>query len=92
MLKITADLFSGRPNRSWVVTDDQEARAILREAGDVTAQAVDASANGGLGLRGMVVEPLADDLGPGFAVDSPLYVPTGLAGGGRSRAAPWRNG
>ncbi len=31
MLLVTADVFSGRPNPSWAITDEQEARAILKE-------------------------------------------------------------
>ena len=31
MLQITVDMFSGRPNPTSVVTDDAEARAILRD-------------------------------------------------------------
>lgn len=30
MLRISADVFSGRPNPSWVLTDESEARATLR--------------------------------------------------------------
>jgi hypothetical protein len=31
MLKIMADVFSGRPNPAWMLTDKQEVRTILRE-------------------------------------------------------------
>jgi hypothetical protein len=31
MLKIIADIFTGRPNPAWVLTDEQEARTVVRE-------------------------------------------------------------
>jgi hypothetical protein len=30
MLKVTLDIFSGRPNPSWIL-DEQEAREVLRD-------------------------------------------------------------
>jgi ribosomal protein L25 (general stress protein Ctc) len=31
MLKITADVYSGRANPEWIISDEQEIRTILRE-------------------------------------------------------------
>ncbi len=78
MLQITADVFSGRPNPVWIVTDEREVRAILREITrdrDVMAEAAPPEA--GLGFRGMIVEPLSDDLAQDFDVPSSTYIALG---------------
>ncbi len=64
MLQITADVFSGRSQPSWIV-DDAEATAIARELADLTSpeEAAEASATGGLGFRGFFVESLSDEIG-----------------------------
>jgi hypothetical protein len=31
MLQVTADVFSGRRNPAWIITDEQEARMTLKE-------------------------------------------------------------
>jgi len=54
MLEITVDIFSGRQNPSWVLADEAEARAIMRDLlkdRQLLADAPPASA--GLGLRGL---------------------------------------
>ena len=87
MLQVTADIFSGRPNPSWIVSDEKEARAVLTEIArsrDLMTDAVPVGA--GLGFRGMVVEPLSDDLAHDFGVTPSVYIPVG-AGGGAGRGA-----
>jgi hypothetical protein len=62
MLKITADLFSGRPNPTWTAEAD-EARELLRQISQ--NQAVTGGLNEGfqgLGYRGLIVEVLSDNI------------------------------
>jgi hypothetical protein len=81
MLQVTADVFSGRPNPIWIIADDKEARAVLKEiAQNRSLAAEDAPPDAGLGFRGVIVEPLADDLAKDFNVSSHLYIPAGASG------------
>ena len=84
MLRITAEVFSGRPNPSWLATDDQEVRAALRELGKSAALAGAESAavaGGGLGeLRGFRIEVQNDELAMDHGLASSLYLPVGAAG------------
>src|SRR5205807_1367739 len=53
MLEITIDVFSGRPNPSWVLPDAQETKDILKEIAR-EREMVEAIGSGyqGLGFRG----------------------------------------
>jgi hypothetical protein len=87
MLHVTADMFSGRPNPAWTVTDEKEVQAALKEIvlnRDLFTDAAPAEA--GLGFRGVVVAPLSDDLAHDFGVPSSFYIPLG-AGAGPSKGA-----
>lgn len=56
MIRVTLDIFSGRPNPSWVL-DESAARDLIRDLAahqDVATDADDDSGN--LGLRGLIVE------------------------------------
>lgn len=77
MLKITADVFSGRPNPAWEVSDENEIRATLRELTSGAALLTDDTPPGGLGLRGFRLEPHADELASDFGIGSPMYLPVG---------------
>ena len=83
MLRITADIYSGRPNPSWVV-DDREAAEILRNLAQQpdAALAVDAGFQG-LGNRGLIVESLADTTSDEYGVPTRFRLAggTGRAGG-----------
>lgn len=62
MLRIELDIFSGRPNPSWVV-DEKNAKAIL----DKISKSPDAIADADvgkqdLGYRGVILEPLTEEL------------------------------
>jgi hypothetical protein len=62
MLRITADMFSGRPNPSWEA-DEDEAGNLLREiARNKSAVGAIADGDQGLGYRGLIVEALADNV------------------------------
>ncbi len=88
MLTITADIFSGRPNPSWVVSDEQEVQTALGAVAQTTGLASTESAQlGGLGeLRGFYLDIANDELAADSGVSSSLYVPFDAAGGaGASR-------
>lgn len=77
MLKITADVFSGRPNPSWIITDNADINAALSEisqqSGPMATQAV---AEGKLGeLRGFYVDVASDQLAADHDLSSALYLP-----------------
>lgn len=62
MLKITVDIFSGRPNPTWIVTDEQVARDLLgRVAENPGVAAALGAGYDGLGLREVRVSRLGDD-------------------------------
>jgi hypothetical protein len=78
VLQITADVFSGRPDPSWVVTDETEARAHLRELmKDRQLLSDGPSAQAGLGFRGLRIEPLSDELALDFNIPRSLYLAAG---------------
>jgi hypothetical protein len=62
MLQITADMFSGRPNPTWLVEAD-EANDLLQEIAK-NRSAIGGVSEGfqGLGYRGLVVEVLIDNI------------------------------
>jgi hypothetical protein len=84
MLQITADVFSGRPNPSWIITEEQEARATLKDLTKEQSLLVhDASTERGLGLRGFFIETLDDELAQDMNVPPSVY----LAAGAQARSA-----
>lgn len=86
MLRITADIFSGRPNPVWDVYDEAEVRATLQEltaSPDLLTD--DVPFESGLGLRGFRLEVNADDLARDFGLGAAAYLPLGAqARGARS--------
>lgn len=78
MIKVTADIFSGRPNPEWLVTG-AEAEAVLRSLSQKsTAAAALDSGFQGLGNRGLIVELLDDHTNSEYGLPSTFR----LAGGG----------
>ena len=77
MLKITADIFSGRPNPTWVVSDSSEISAALSEVTKVSdLAATQAAPEGKLGeLRGFYVDITSDQLAADHGLVSALYLP-----------------
>lgn len=62
MLRIEIDIYSGRPNPVWIVTDADAAQRILGMAGEARkAIAKPGAGFNGLGLREIRVETLADE-------------------------------
>ncbi len=78
MLQITADVFSGRPNPVWIISDENEAKTILRGIMQDRALVTDsAPPDAGLGFRGVVIESLSDELPQDFDLPPQLYIPAG---------------
>jgi hypothetical protein len=75
MLQITADMFSGRPNPTWIVADEQEARSVLKELADRRSLLAEtAPADLGLGFRGLEVEILNDELAQDTGLPNRSYI------------------
>jgi hypothetical protein len=79
MLQVTADMYSGRTNPSWLVTDEKEIRASLRELSRRQSSiANEARAAAGLGeLRGMTIDVQDDEAAMEFGLPASLYLPLG---------------
>jgi hypothetical protein len=79
MLLITADIFSGRPNPSWIITDENESRGILRDIAtrrEIIGLEQPASATLGLGFRGLVVGLSSEDLAKDYGLPSRFLIAT----------------
>jgi len=61
MLKITVDIFSGRPNPSWIIDDDRGKEIIAQIARNREVIAKTSEGYSGLGYRGTIIELLGDD-------------------------------
>jgi hypothetical protein len=86
MLKITADVFSGRPDPSWIISDEAEARATLRDLlKDRQLLTSAAASDAGLGFRGLRIEPLSDELSSDFDLSASTYLRAGPRASGRER-------
>jgi hypothetical protein len=78
MLQITADVFSGRVNPMAVISDEQEARSTLRELITERSLVTDTvPAQAGLGFRGILIEPMNDELGVLMEGARSFYLPVG---------------
>ncbi|WP_418152650.1 hypothetical protein [Actinoalloteichus caeruleus] len=78
MLRITADVFSGRQNPVWTVGEERTARNTLRalsEGSELLTE--DAPARAGVGFRGLLVESLSDEAAPDLRLGSTTYLPVG---------------
>ncbi len=79
MLRATIDIFSGRPNPSFIVTG-QDADELLKEIARNRGALTDRDAGyTGLGYRGVVIEPLSDELATALSLPTEFKV-----GGGDS--------
>lgn len=79
MLKVTADVFSGRENPQWVV-EGKEAQTVLKDL--ATARDAVADVNSGteeLGYRGLVVEPLSDNVTAEFGLPAAFRIAGGAS-------------
>lgn len=84
MLKITADVFSGRPNPTWLVSENADVQDALREVAQVSSTlASEAAPEGQLGeLRGFYVDVASDHLAADHGLPAALYLPYASGGSG----------
>jgi len=79
MLRVTLDIFSGRPNPSWILTET-EAREVFQDIAKnrgVVAK-VD-SGYQGLGYRGIILESLTDHVGSQYGLPSVFEIANGAS-------------
>ena len=75
MLKITAAVFSGRPNPVWFVGDDGESRAALSSlASERHLVLPEAPLEAGRGFPGFQIELLDDDAGHRYDLPPTFFV------------------
>lgn len=79
MLQVTLDVFSGRPNPSWIL-DDEEAKEVLKEISN-NRGIVDETDSGyqGLGYRGISLELLTDEAVEMYNVPSLFKIANGAS-------------
>ncbi|MCD9145018.1 hypothetical protein [Streptomyces albireticuli] len=63
MLRVEVDIFSGRPNPAWIITDEDAVRTLLSEVADAAEDVVGLPGEGfdGLGYREVVLSAVSDD-------------------------------
>jgi hypothetical protein len=80
MLRITADVYSGRPNPVAEITDDAEAQAVLGQLAQDRSLLESAESaevpQGGLGFRGFYLEALGDEIAQDFNMPATVYLST----------------
>jgi hypothetical protein len=62
MLQVELDIFSGRPNPSWTLSDKEEKELLDRVAADPMLMLPASATNGRLGYRGYVVTTVSESL------------------------------
>jgi hypothetical protein len=81
MLQITVDIFSGRPNPVWLIDDNEEIQAILKDVAtnrEVIGQTMPEFER--LGYRGVSLELLADDLEREYDLPASFAIANGTSG------------
>jgi hypothetical protein len=79
MLKVTADVFSGRENPQWIV-EGQEAQKALKDLANSPSAVADInSGSQELGYRGLVVEPLSDNLTAEYGLPATFRIANGAS-------------
>lgn len=79
MIKVTIDVFSGRPNPAYLL-DGDDADSILRDASRRrTAVVGDDEGFTGLGFRGVIVESFSDDTDERFGLPATFKLGSGAA-------------
>ena len=61
MFKVTVDLFSGRPNPSWIVGDSSGEELLKKIQSDAHIISKPSAGYDGLGFRGIIIELLGDE-------------------------------
>ncbi|MBD1843926.1 hypothetical protein H6F89_11050 [Cyanobacteria bacterium FACHB-63] len=79
MLQVTLDIFSGRPNPSWIL-DDEEAKEILKQVSNNRGIIATAdSGYQGLGYRGIELELLSDEATETYNVPALFKIANGAS-------------
>ncbi|HBE36637.1 MAG TPA: hypothetical protein DD990_36450, partial [Cyanobacteria bacterium UBA11368] len=79
MLRVTIDMFSGRPNPSYLL-DENEAKEVLKEiANNRAVVASTESGYQGLGYRGILVELLTDDTVEQYSLPTVFKIANGAS-------------
>ena len=65
MLQVELDIFSGRPNPKWILTDKEEKQLLDRVVADPKAMVAPSATDGRLGYRGYVVSTLSEGIDDG---------------------------
>lgn len=85
MIKITADLFSGRENPQWLVSDKEMQTLLQDVAHNPIVMAAETPESLGLGYRGLIIESLSEEVTTDYALPSTFriaspnsYQPKGL--------------
>lgn len=65
MLQVELDIFSGRPNPKWILTDKEEKQLLDRVTADPRAILAPSATDGRLGYRGYVVSTLSEGIDDG---------------------------
>lgn len=63
MLSVELDIFSGRPNPTWILSKGEERELIDRLVADPSLMLPPSAETGGLGYRGFIVTSLSEDNG-----------------------------
>lgn len=64
MLSIELDIYSGRPNPTWILPKNEEKVLVERLVADTKLMLPLTADTGGLGYRGFIVTALSEDAGP----------------------------
>ncbi|GET36543.1 hypothetical protein [Microseira wollei] len=79
MLRVTIDMFSGRPNPSWLL-DENEAKEVLKEiANNRAVVASTESGYQGLGYRGILVELVTDETVEQYSLPTVFKIANGAS-------------
>lgn len=80
MLKITVDVFSGRPNPTWTVDSETIAHEILTELAMNRSSSIAVSEMGNqLGFRGIIIETLDDQTASDYGIGNQVAIATGIS-------------
>lgn len=80
MVRVTLDIFSGRPNPSWVL-DEREAREVLRQVAAHREAATPADQDRGvLGFRGLIIESDEGSVAAGHDLPASFRIASGQSG------------
>ena len=78
MFRVTVEVFSGRPDPTWIIDNEAEGREILAEiAGDSQIASKPGTGFQGLGYRGIRLDLFGDDATEEFRLPSTFTITGG---------------